>query len=81
MDNEVIYYGYGWMTNKVNGKQFVHHAGSLPGFKAVYFRYMQDKTAIIILINSDNADAYGIAFGVSDLLQKEDKQNKNNSRH
>jgi len=75
MDNEAIYYGYGWMTNKVNGKQFVHHGGSLPGFKSVYFRYIEDKTAIIILTNSDNADAYGIAFGVKELLQKEDKKN------
>lgn len=74
MDNEVIYYGYGWMTNKVNGKQFIHHGGSLPGFKSVYFRYVQDKTAIIILTNSENTDAYGIAFGVSDLLQTEDKK-------
>jgi len=75
MDNEAIYYGYGWMINKVNGKQFVHHGGSLPGFKSVYFRYMEDKTAIIILTNSDNADAYGIAFGVKELLQKEDGKN------
>jgi CubicO group peptidase (beta-lactamase class C family) len=74
MDNEIIYYGYGWMTNKVNGKQLVHHGGSLPGFKSVYFRYIQDKTAIIILTNSENADAYGIAFGVSDLLQTENRQ-------
>lgn len=74
MDNEVMYYGYGWMTNKVNGKQLVHHGGSMPGFKSVYFRYIQDKTAIIILTNADNADVYGIAFGVSDLLQQEDKQ-------
>ncbi|MEO5891136.1 MAG: serine hydrolase domain-containing protein [Ferruginibacter sp.] len=76
MDNEAIYYGYGWMTNKINGKQFVHHGGSLPGFKSAYFRYIEDKTAIIILTNADNADAYGIAFGVSDLLQAEDKKNK-----
>lgn len=74
MDNEAMYYGYGWMTNKVNGKQFVHHGGSLPGFKSVYFRYIGDKTAIIILTNADNADAYGIAFGVADLLQLENKQ-------
>ncbi|HEY4196736.1 MAG TPA: serine hydrolase domain-containing protein [Mucilaginibacter sp.] len=74
MDNEPIYYGYGWMTNKLNGKQFVHHAGSLPGFKAVYFRYIQDKTAIIVLTNSDNADTYGIAFGVYDLLPKEKRK-------
>lgn len=74
MDNEAIYYGYGWMTNKVNGKPFIHHGGSLPGFKSVYFRYIQDKTAIIILTNSENTDAYGIAFGVADLLQTEDKK-------
>jgi hypothetical protein len=74
MDNEPIFYGYGWLTNKVNGKQFIHHGGSLPGFKSVYFRYIEDKTAIIILTNSDYADAYGIAFGVSDLLREEDKK-------
>jgi CubicO group peptidase (beta-lactamase class C family) len=72
MDNEPMYYGYGWMTNKVNGKQFVHHGGSLPGFKSVYFRYPEDKTAIIILTNSEYADAYGIAFGVAELLKTED---------
>jgi len=79
MDDEAIYYGYGWMTNKVSGKQFVHHAGSLPGFRSVYFRYIEDKTAIIILTNADNADTYGIAFGVSDLLKTADKKNENSS--
>ena len=74
MDDVVIQYAYGWMTNKVNGKQFVHHAGSLPGFKSVYFRYIEDKTAIIVLTNSDTADTYGIAFGVSGLLQSDDKR-------
>lgn len=81
MDNEPMFYGYGWMTNKYKGKQIVHHAGSMPGFKSVYFRYLQDKTAIIVLTNSDEADLYSIAFGVSDLLQTEDKKNKNRSQH
>ena len=74
MDNESIYYAYGWMVNKVNGKQLVHHGGSLPGFRSVYFRYVEEKTAIIILTNFESADTYGIAFGVADLLQIEDKQ-------
>jgi len=73
MDDEVMYYGYGWMINKVNGKQFMHHGGSLPGFKSVYLRYVEDKTAIIILTNCDDADAYGIAFGVADLLRGKGK--------
>ncbi len=41
----------------------------MPGFKSVYFRYIEDNTAIIVLINPDNADAYGIAFGISGLIQ------------
>jgi CubicO group peptidase (beta-lactamase class C family) len=72
MDNEVVFYGYGWMTNKVSGKPFVHHAGSLPGFRSVYCRYLEDKTAIIVLTNVDYADTYGIAFGIADLLPKAD---------
>jgi len=74
MDNEAIYYGYGWMVNKVNGKQFHHHGGSLPGFRSVYLRYVEDKTAIIILTNFDSTDTYGIAFGVAELLKAEGKQ-------
>jgi hypothetical protein len=46
----------------------------MPGFQSVYFRYIEDKTAIIILTNSEYADVYGIAFGVSDLLQTGDKK-------
>lgn len=81
MDNEPMFYGYGWMTNKYKGKQIVHHAGSMPGFRSVYFRYLQDRTAIIVLTNSDDANLYTIAFGVSDLLHTEDKKNKYSSQH
>ena len=68
MDGEVIYYGYGWMINQLSGKQLVHHGGSLPGFKSVYFRFVKEKTAIVIVTNSDTADMYGIAFGIIDIL-------------
>jgi CubicO group peptidase (beta-lactamase class C family) len=71
MDNEAIYYVNGWMVNNVNGKQLAHHGGSLPGFRSAYFRYVEDKTAIIILTNFDSSDAYGIAFGVAEILQTE----------
>ena len=75
MDNAAIYYGYGWMTNDVNGKRCIHHGGSMPGFRSVYFRYPEDRTAIIILSNSGTADVYGIAFGVLDLLRREERKN------
>lgn len=69
MDNEPIYYGFGWMMNKVGDRHLVHHGGSLPGFKSVYFRYLEEHTAIIVLTNSDQTDAYAIAFGIADLLK------------
>jgi CubicO group peptidase (beta-lactamase class C family) len=72
--NEPMFYGYGWMTSKYKGGKSIHHAGSMPGFKSVYFRYVEDNTAIIILTNFDKADTYRIAFGVSDLLQAKDKK-------
>lgn len=74
MDNEPIYYANGWMVNAVNGKQLFHHGGSLPGFRSVYFRYPSDKTAIIVLSNLESADAYGIAFGVAELLKVSNSQ-------
>lgn len=69
MDDQPMYYGYGWMENKMNEKLFVHHGGSMPGFKSVYFRYVEDNTAIIILTNAEYADAYAIAFGVAEKLR------------
>jgi CubicO group peptidase (beta-lactamase class C family) len=70
MDNEPIYYRYGWMINKIGSHHLAHHGGSLPGFKSVYFRYLEEKTAIIILTNSDQTDAYAIAFGIAGFLSK-----------
>lgn len=70
MDNEPIYYRFGWMMNKVGNRLLAHHGGSLPGFKSVYFRFPEEKTAIIILTNSDQANAYAIAFGIVELLKK-----------
>lgn len=71
MDNEEIYSGYGWMTNKIKEQTFIHHGGSMPGFQSVYFRYPDSKSAIIILTNADKADMYAIGYGVRELLQKE----------
>jgi CubicO group peptidase (beta-lactamase class C family) len=70
MDNQPIYYGLGWMVNPVGDDTLVHHGGSLPGFKSVYFRYPKKQTAIIVLTNSDQTDAYALAFGIADLLKK-----------
>lgn len=65
------YYGYGWTTRQYKNKQIVLHTGSLPGFRTIFFRCPADKTAIIVLTNSDHANPTTIAQGVADILYKD----------
>jgi hypothetical protein len=69
IDDEPIYYNFGWMINKFGNGRLIHHGGSLPGFKSVYFR-LPDNTAIIVVANADQADMYAIAFGIVERLPR-----------
>jgi len=60
INNETVYFLFIYNT--------LSFTINLPGFRSVYLRYVEDKTATIVLTNFDGADAYGIAFGVADLL-------------
>jgi CubicO group peptidase (beta-lactamase class C family) len=64
------FYGYGWRVDQFKGRTMVSHGGALPGFRSAYFRFPADKTAVIILTNSDHANGMLIAKGVVDLLYK-----------
>ena len=62
------YYGYGWFKTIYKDRELVYHGGSLPGFRTIYYRFPADKTAIIILTNSNHAVPKLIAQGVADIL-------------
>ena len=64
------YYSYGWNVTNFKNRTLVNHGGSLPGFRSVYYRFPADKTAIIILSNSDHTNASVIAQGISEILYK-----------
>lgn len=66
----IEYYGFGWDVNEYNNLKVVHHDGTLPGFTSSYFRFIESKSAIIILTNADNAYPKAIAFGIADILIK-----------
>jgi CubicO group peptidase (beta-lactamase class C family) len=69
-DSTYMYYGYGWnVTNSLNRK-LVFHTGSLQGFRTMYYRFPDEKTAIIILTNTEPVDTRSIALGVSKILLK-----------
>jgi CubicO group peptidase (beta-lactamase class C family) len=64
----VEYYGYGWDVSEYKNKKIVHHDGTLPGFTSSYFRFIDSRSAIIVLTNADNAYPKTIALGIADLL-------------
>lgn len=64
------YYGYGFRVTTYKNRPLIYHGGSLSGFKSTYYRFPANKTAIIILTNSDHANPSPIAQGVVDILFK-----------
>src|SRR4030095_16732920 len=61
-------YGFGWELQTISGHKLVNHGGSLPGFRASFLRFVDDKLTVVVLTNSDNANPATIARGVADLF-------------
>lgn len=70
-DFTTIYYGYGWNVTTYRNRKLLYHGGSLPGFRTMYYRFPEDKTAIIVLTNTEPVDAGRIALGVAKILHNE----------
>jgi D-alanyl-D-alanine carboxypeptidase len=60
-------YGFGWELSTVAGHKMVHHGGSLPGFRAQFMRFVDDKLTVVVLTNGDNANPNAIALGIAAL--------------
>jgi hypothetical protein len=58
-------YGFGWELSTVAGHRHVHHGGSLPGFRAQFSRFVDDKLTVIVLTNGENANPNLIAIGIA----------------
>lgn len=67
-DGKTENYGFGWALDDVRGHKLVGHGGSLPGFRAQYARFVDDKLTVVVLTNGDNANAFSIARGVANLF-------------
>ncbi|MCF6403095.1 beta-lactamase family protein [Chitinophaga filiformis] len=66
--SSAVYYGYGWYVTNYKNRKAVYHGGVLPGFRAMYYRFPEERSAIVVLTNSDPTNALVIAQGVADLL-------------
>lgn len=72
-NGEIIYYGYGWRVTRYLNKDIVFHTGVLPGFRTIFYRIPAEKTAIIILTNSEPKDIVKITEGLADIIYGESK--------
>jgi D-alanyl-D-alanine carboxypeptidase len=60
-------YGFGWELSSVAGHKLVHHGGTLPGFRAQFSRFVDDKLSVVVLTNGDIADPNLIALQIAAL--------------
>jgi D-alanyl-D-alanine carboxypeptidase len=66
-DGKAQPYGFGWQLDSVKDHKRVHHGGSLPGFRAEYARFVDDKITVVVLTNLDGVAPAVIALGVAGL--------------
>jgi CubicO group peptidase (beta-lactamase class C family) len=58
-------YGLGWELGEVGDRRLVHHSGGMPGFRAEFARFVDDRITIIVLMNLDDVDVDSILWGVA----------------
>ncbi|MBD7990896.1 beta-lactamase family protein [Ochrobactrum sp. Sa2BUA5] len=54
-------YGLGLRWNEIDGKRFMGHGGSHPGYKSYFMLDPAEKTGMIVVSNREDADTYKIA--------------------
>jgi D-alanyl-D-alanine carboxypeptidase len=64
-------YGFGWFIDTVDGHKNIGHSGSTSGFSASIQRFPDDKLAIIILTNTDEAVATPMAKKIATFFFSE----------
>lgn len=70
LESSPVFYGYGWNVSTYKNRKLVFHAGILPGFRSIYYRFPADKTAIIILANTEPSELAPLAQSITNLLLK-----------
>lgn len=58
-------YGFGWHVDELNGHKLIEHSGGIPGFSTDIARFADDHVTVIVLCNSDRANASSLANGIA----------------
>jgi CubicO group peptidase (beta-lactamase class C family) len=74
-------YGFGWQLDDFpagspapSGVPMIRHGGSMPGFRAGYFRWPKHGLTVIVLTNLENAPVEGLGAAIAVLYAPELKQ-------
>lgn len=60
-------YGYGWIV-PTKDRSVVYHTGAIPGFAAIFIRFLNDNATVIVLSNFMIADPWSMAWSLGDDL-------------
>jgi CubicO group peptidase (beta-lactamase class C family) len=66
-DGTAAPYGLGWFVSVHNGRRRVQHTGGMPGARAGFVKYRDDRLTIIVLMNLDDVDIEAILGGIASL--------------
>ena len=64
-DGKATTYGFGWQIEEYRTRKRISHGGGIPGFSTEISRFVDDHLTVIVLANSDSADAGSLATGVA----------------
>ena len=73
-DGKPTKYGFGWFVDTLDGHKNIGHGGSTSGFSATIQRFPDDKLAIIILTNTDEAIATTLAKKIATFIFADARQ-------
>lgn len=64
-DGAAANYGFGWSVDTYRTRRLISHGGGIPGFNTSISRFVDDKLTVIVLANSDTADADSLANAIA----------------
>lgn len=67
-------YGFGWNLNTINGIEVVEHGGGIPGFGSYVLRLPENKFAVVVLTNSDDANPKALAYRIAETIHPDVKK-------
>lgn len=58
-------YGFGWLIDTYHGRRVIAHTGGTPGFSSALYRFVDDKTTVILLTNHSDRIIDHLAIDVA----------------